>query len=117
MRKIAYSTAVVLFICLSTSSTYACCDVEQKEIMTNCNSEQLARGKSQADAEKSCKCEMDVVSKKLKDDLVILYVALMKKDDNAINALEAEKGSEWVASGMAELMKVALEIGNTCNAK
>lgn len=117
MRKFAFFLAILLSTSLSVPFAQACCDAEYKEITAKCIHEQLNRGKPQADAEKSCQCEIDVVSKKANNDLIVLYVALMKNDDNSIRSMETAKGSEWVANGVAALMKIALEVGNTCNAK
>lgn len=112
MRKLVYSAAAILFACLSASSAYACCEAEEKAIKTKCTTEELASGKSQVDADKSCKCGYDFMRSKLKDDTIVLFAAMISED--GMNDLVAKKGAEWVKAGMLEIAAVTGEISKVC---
>jgi hypothetical protein len=113
MRRLAYPVAALLFACLSASSAYACCETEEKEIKTKCTTDQTAAGKSQADAEKSCKCGYDLMRSKLKDDSIVLFAAMIKGDDGVKTVL-AQKGADWLKAGMLEISTVTGEIDKVC---
>jgi len=116
MRKLTYPVAALLFACLSASSAFACCDTEEKAIMAKCTTDQLTAGKSQADAEKSCKCGYDLMRSKLKDDPIILFAAMMN-GEAGVKGIIAQKGMEWFQANLQEITKVAPEIDKTCGTK
>lgn len=121
MRKLAYYgtlCAAALMMCVSVPAAHAALSPDQeKEILTNCTTDQTGRGKSQADASKACTCTVDKMKKAFTDDQMLLILAGLKGDKDAGQKLAAKNGMDWVNSTIKDIDTKGGEIDTQCGTK
>ena len=84
------------------------------ELVAKCTTATVATGKSQGEAEKYCKCSVEIVKAKLDSEHIELLMIGLEKNEEKAKALVAKKGQEWLTKAGQALAAASLEADKAC---
>lgn len=109
---VAVAVAVVLGI---LAYTFIGGGAGSDELVGKCVTGTVASGKSQGDAEKYCKCSVDIMRSKLSSDQIDILMMQMKGDAAGAQAAIMKQGQEGALKTAQAFVAFAQEAEKACN--